>query len=73
MWDGLDALFAPGREIVLAEDPDRVLATLSLPQAQRDALAAAFRARVLKEHTAPHRAAELEAALSEASDRRAAA
>ena len=72
-WQGLDALFAPGREIVLADDPDAVLATLALPATERDATARAFRARVLAGHTAAHRAAELETALLEASDRRAAA
>ena len=72
-WEGLDALFAPGREIVLADDPEAVLATLSPPSAARDAMASAFRARVLAGHTAAHRAAELEVALHEAADARAAA
>ncbi len=72
-WEGLDALFVPGREIVLADGADEVLTTLALLAPKRDAIAAAFRARVLAEHTAAHRAAELEAALLEASGRRAAA
>ncbi len=73
VWDGLAELFAPDREIVLADGPDRVLATLARPAAERDGLAAAFRARVLAEHTSARRAAELEAALGEAAGRRAAA
>ena len=70
VWDGLPELFAPDREIVLAEAPGRVLETLARPAAERDAVAAAFRARVLAEHTAAHRAAELETTLMEAVDRR---
>ena len=73
VWEGLDQLFAPGREIVLAEGAEAVLETLALPAARRDASAAAFRARVLAEHTAAHRAAELETALEESGGRRAAA
>ena len=63
-WQGIDELLAPGSEIVLADDADDVDAALA-----RDDLAAigaAGRARVLAEHTARHRAAELEAHLREA-------
>ncbi len=69
-WPGLAELFAPGREIVLADGPEAVLATLARLGSERDALAAAFQARVLAEHTAAHRAQELEAALRDACDRR---
>ncbi len=65
-WEGLDALFAPGREIVLADGAEDALAALALFDAERDALAAAARARVLAAHTAAHRAAELERHLSAA-------
>ena len=73
VWPGLAELFAPGREIVLANGPGSVLDALARPAAERDAVAAAFRARVLSAHTAAHRAVELETALLEASSRRAAA
>ena len=73
VWEGLDELFAPGREIMLAETPQAVLAVLASPAAHRDAVACAFRARVLAAHTAARRATELETALLEASGRRAAA
>ena len=64
-WDGLDTLFAPGREIVLADDAEAVLALLTAsPEAARDAMAKAARARILGAHTADHRAAELEALLT---------
>ncbi len=60
-WDGLDAVFAPGRDILVARDGDAVLAALTaLPEAERRALGAAGRARVMEAHTAEHRAAELE-------------
>ena len=65
-WEGLDALFVPGREIVFADGADDVLAALALPAARRDAIAAAARAQVLAAHTAEHRAAELERHLLEA-------
>ncbi len=73
VWEGLPELFTPDREIRLAETPEAVLAVLAAPEAERDALAAAFRARVLAEHTADHRAGELEMALMAARERRAAA
>lgn len=67
IWDGLDTLFAPDREIVLAEGPDEVLRTLrETPEAARRAMAEGARARILAGHTAAHRAAELEAHLAEA-------
>jgi spore maturation protein CgeB len=71
VWDGLDELFAPGREIVLAGSPDDVLAVLrETSHAARGAMAEAARRRILDQHTAAHRAAELEAHLSEAIARR---
>ena len=66
-WDGLDTLFRPGREIVLARSAEDVLQALSrLGEPGRLAIAAAARERILAEHTAGHRAAELEALLHEA-------
>ena len=73
MWDGLADLFAPDREIVLAEGGDAVLAALAKREAERRVIADAFRARVLAEHTAAHRAEELERWLDEARGSRAAA
>ena len=57
-WDGLDALLAPDREIVLADTTAAVLAALDRSDAP--AIGGAGRARVLAEHSAEHRAAELE-------------
>jgi len=61
IWDGIDSLFVPGREILLAKDSDTVMNALS--GADATAIGQAARARVLAEHTAAHRAAELEAHL----------
>jgi len=69
-WSGLETLFEPGREILLATSPDDVLRHLrALPEARRRALGAAARARVLRAHTAAHRALELEVLIAEAEDR----
>jgi spore maturation protein CgeB len=72
IWEGIDTLLRPGREIVLAEGGEAVLAVLRDPDpAPRDRMAEAARARILAEHTAEHRAAELVAHLREASARKA--
>ena len=61
-WEGLDHFFRPGEEILLAVDADDVLRHLSdVDDERRDAIGRAARRRVLAEHTAAHRAAELEA------------
>jgi spore maturation protein CgeB len=66
-WDGLDTLFAPDSEIVLADGTDAVLRTLrQTPEPARRVMAEAARARILAGHTARRRAAELEAHLAEA-------
>ena len=65
-WPGLDELFEPGEEILLAATTAEVLAILqSTPEPRRLAIAARARARVLAAHTADHRAAELEAYAAE--------
>jgi spore maturation protein CgeB len=60
-WDGLDAFFVPDEEILIADGSEDVLAALDrLDPALRSALGGAARTRVLAEHTAEHRAGELE-------------
>jgi spore maturation protein CgeB len=60
-WPGLDTLFEPGREILLAANADDVLVALAEPSgALRAGIATAARRRTLAEHTAAHRAVELE-------------
>jgi spore maturation protein CgeB len=64
VWDGLDTLFEPAREIVLARGCEDVLGVLrTAKEPARRAMAAAARRRILRAHTAAHRAAELEAHL----------
>ncbi|MBC4017231.1 glycosyltransferase [Siccirubricoccus deserti] len=73
-WEGLETLLVPGEEILLADGPEAVLGALrGMPEEVWRRLAAAARHRVLAEHTAGHRAAELEAYLREAMTRRRAA
>jgi spore maturation protein CgeB len=59
-WEGLDHLFAPEREIVLADDSDAVLRRLRAQGAEAETVGAAARARVLAEHTNARRAEQLE-------------
>jgi spore maturation protein CgeB len=61
VWPGLETFFEPGREILLARTADEVLDVLCHgAEAERRAMGEAARARVLREHTAAHRAAALE-------------
>jgi spore maturation protein CgeB len=60
-WPGLDTLFTPNDEIIIAHSTDDVLRALrdiTLDHAKR--IGDAARQRVLHAHTAAHRAAELE-------------
>jgi spore maturation protein CgeB len=66
-WEGLDELFSPGREIILADLPEQVVEVLTRTDAaSAAAMGRAARQRVLNGHTAADRAAELEASLLEA-------
>src|SRR5436309_15037276 len=66
-WEGLDEIFEPDREILIARTSEDVLHYLrDLSDADRRAIAARARKRVLREHTAAHRAAELEKYVGEA-------
>ncbi len=65
-WPGLDELFLPGRDILIAHKADDVLDALDLPSDRRLAVARAGRARTLGRHTAETRARELEGFLGEA-------
>nr|WP_295659781.1 glycosyltransferase [Polymorphobacter sp.] len=71
IWDGIDDVLTPGREILLAGTGDDVLHALDRSDAE--AIGMAAQARVLGSHTATHRAAELETYLHEAAARRACA
>jgi spore maturation protein CgeB len=65
-WPGLETLFEPGKEILLAEDTSQALRYLcDLYEAERQAIGRRARERVLAEHTAAHRAAQLAELLQE--------
>jgi spore maturation protein CgeB len=66
-WQGLNDFFVPGVEILLARDDGHTFDCLrNLDESERREIGARARARVLKHHTAAHRATEFEAALAEA-------
>ena len=65
-WEGLDAFFEIGREILVARTTDEALQILrDIPEDERRALGERARGRVLAEHTAAHRAQELAGYLEE--------
>jgi spore maturation protein CgeB len=60
-WEGLDAFFLPDKEILIARSAADVVRHLSsLDEDRRREIGEAARTRVLSEHTAEHRADELE-------------
>lgn len=62
-WEGIETLLAPGSEILLADTAEDALATLD---ADANSIGTAARRRILAQHSAAHRAAELEQHLSDA-------
>jgi spore maturation protein CgeB len=66
-WRGLETLFRPGSEILISASSTQTLRILDeVGDRERAAIARRARRRVLAEHTAEHRAAQLEAYLDEA-------
>jgi spore maturation protein CgeB len=66
-WPGLETLFAPDRELLLANDGRDVIRILSeLSEERRLEIAAAARQRLLRSHTPQHRARQLESYYQEA-------
>ncbi len=69
-WEGLDEIFKPGEEILIVHDTSEVLKLLKeMPAEDLMAVGEAGRQRVLAEHTAAHRAVELEKYLGEINSR----
>ena len=65
-WPGLATILRPDREILLSDGPDRTRHLLEIvTEPERRRIGERARARVLAEHTAAHRAAELEGHLLE--------
>lgn len=60
-WRGLDTFFHPGRDILISDSPRQTLRLLDeLPERQRIAIGHRARRRVIAEHTAAHRAAQVD-------------
>jgi spore maturation protein CgeB len=60
-WRGLDTFFRPGSEILISRSAAQTLRLLGeIPEAQRAAIGDRARRRVLAEHTAAHRAAQVD-------------
>jgi spore maturation protein CgeB len=65
-WEGLEQFFTPGEEILVADSADEMLRYLQeSSDSEIEAMGKRARARVLAEHTAAHRAAELENYIAE--------
>jgi spore maturation protein CgeB len=58
-WEGLDAFFEPGREILIARSTEEALEALRRPAMELAQIGRAARQRVLAEHKAAARAGEL--------------
>lgn len=58
-WEGLDAFFQPGEEILTASTTEEALEALSLPANDLVAIAQRARMRVLEEHSSDRRAGDL--------------
>ncbi len=70
-WEGLESLFMPQQEIIIARNTADVVSALrDLPESRRIAMGQAARARILSAHTGLHRAAELTAYVREHLERR---
>jgi spore maturation protein CgeB len=64
-WEGLDTFFEPGSELLLAQGTDEAVASLQLSSHELARIARNARDRALDQHTAAHRAIEMEAALNQ--------
>ncbi len=62
-WEGLDAFFEPGSEVLVARDTEAAIEALKLSPQFLSVIAHRARERVLDEHTATHRVRELFTAL----------
>ncbi|MDQ3849641.1 MAG: glycosyltransferase [Actinomycetota bacterium] len=59
-WPGLQEFFVPGEEILIASTAEQAAGAMALPDERLRAIGDGARARVLAQHTAAHRAVELE-------------
>jgi spore maturation protein CgeB len=64
-WPGIDTIFTPGEEILIAHDSDDILYIMEMiSEEEQVAIGQRSRERVLGEHTPRHRAEQLEGYLS---------
>jgi spore maturation protein CgeB len=70
VWEGIELFLEPGREVLLARDHHDVIHALRLPEEELRSIGRRARERALSEHTAAHRAVQLEAALFSGAPRR---
>lgn len=70
-WPGIDEFFVPGKEILVVDSPEEVVAELALHgQESRMKIGEAFHARALRDHTYAQRARQVEEAFHECLERR---
>jgi spore maturation protein CgeB len=73
-WEGLESFFVPGSDILVANSSEEALRLVQeIPESERRRMGHRARERVLREHTAVHRAKELESYAIEALGRQLAA
>ena len=66
-WPGIDEILEPGKEVLLARTAHEALAIIrELPEEERRSLGKAARRRVMRSHTAAHRATEFETGVERA-------
>jgi spore maturation protein CgeB len=64
-WQGLDAFFTPGEEVIVVRSTEEVLDAMAMPDEELQRIGNAGRERALSCHTAAHRAIELETLLEQ--------
>jgi spore maturation protein CgeB len=70
-WEGLDSVFVSGEDIIVASDSEEVSRILkSTKEPERKNIAVNAYIKVLSNHTATHRAIQLEKYLGEISERK---
>jgi len=65
-WNGLSDFFKPGEEVLVVHDLDETIEAITLSQVELRKIGAAARQRALDQHTAVHRAIEMESIFDQA-------
>ncbi len=63
-WAGIEDFFEPGREIIVADTTEDIIAAMSMDEGERAKVASLARRRALSEHSSKRRAAVFERILS---------